>query len=132
MKQEILIAAQLRFHSYFVENEEIQKVMRQASDNLERLAVQKTVTVPVKKRGRPAKKAVEPQENHSSWTTFLESLPTRPRNALLRRYGSKISSLEDWAEGVEMKTLLTITGMGESSAKKVLDELKTYRKMMSV
>ena len=131
MKQEILTAAQLRFHSYFVESEEIQKVMRKASDDLERLAVQKTVTVPVKKRKRPAKKAA-PQENHSSWTTFLESLPTRPRNALLRRYGRKISSLEDWAEGVEMKTLLTITGMGESSAKKVLDELKTYRKMMSV
>ena len=131
MKQEILTAAQLRFHSYFVESEEIQKVMRKASDDLERLAVQKTVTVPVKKRKRPVKKAA-PQENHSSWTTFLESLPTRPRNALLRRYGRKISSLEDWAKGVEMKTLLTITGMGESSAKKVMDELKTYRKMMSV
>lgn len=130
MKKEIVTAAQLRFHSYFVESEEIQKVMRKASDDLERLAVQKTVTVPVKKK-RPAKKAA-PQENHSSWNTFLESLPTRPRNALLRRYGSKISSLEDWAEGVEMKTLLTITGMGEGSAKKVMDELKTYRKMMSV
>lgn len=126
MKQEIFTAAQLRFHSYFVENEEIQKVMRQASDALEKLATNKTVTVPVKRRGRPKNSAKKGAANldNALWLDFIGALPSRPGNALLRHYGKRVSSVKEWASKLNSKKLLAIPGMGESSAAKVLEELK--------
>lgn len=127
MKQEIFTAAQLRFHSYFVENEEIQKVMRQASDALEKLATNKTVTVPVKRRGRPKGSTNKTAANLDNplWLNFIDALPSRPGNALLRHYGKRVSSVKEWASNLDSKKLLAISGMGAGSAAKVLEELKT-------
>ena len=127
MKQEIVTAAQLRFHSYFVKNEEIQKVMRQASDALEKLATNKTVTVPVKRRGRPKGSTNKKAANLDNplWLNFIDALPSRPGNALLRHYGKRVSSVKEWASKLDSKKLLAIPGMGAGSAAKVLEELKT-------
>lgn len=119
MKTEILIAAELRFYSHFVEDENIQRVMSKASEALESLALEAAKAAPVQPRTNVP--AVLPKSN---WIAFLERLPTRPRNLLSKRYGLSVPSLEEWAKGISMKSLMSIHNMGSTSAKAILSEME--------
>lgn len=112
-----LIAAKLSYHSYLIEDEDAQKVMREAADAIEKLGCN---------AGEELEEPTYMVVCDPQWVEFVARLKGRAHNAIMNKYGYNVDSLETWAKKTKRAKVAALPNVGKEAMKSIDNVLASF------